>query len=79
MNPLVSIVIPVYNAQRFIAQTLDSVILQNTSRWEAIVVDDGSTDASSSMRLSMPREIGAFVCIPNPMPESPLLGIVDSR
>jgi peptidoglycan/xylan/chitin deacetylase (PgdA/CDA1 family)/GT2 family glycosyltransferase/ubiquinone/menaquinone biosynthesis C-methylase UbiE len=40
----VSVVIPAYNAQETIALTLESVIAQTFSHWEAIVVDDGSTD-----------------------------------
>ncbi len=44
MNPLVSIVIPIYNRAHLIGETLKSVINQTYSNWECIVVDDGSTD-----------------------------------
>lgn len=43
-NPIVSVVIPAYNAQETISRTLASLIAQSLTEWEAIVVDDGSTD-----------------------------------
>ena len=45
-NDLISVIIPVYNAERFVAQTLDSVLEQTYENWEAILVNDGSTDNS---------------------------------
>lgn len=44
MKPLVSILIPAYNAQEWIADTLRSAVSQTWDRKEIIVVDDGSTD-----------------------------------
>ena len=44
--PHVSIVIPLYNAEPFIVETLESVREQSFTDWEAVVVDDGSTDRS---------------------------------
>jgi len=41
---LVSVVIPAYNASAFIGDALDSLIRQSDRDWEAVVVDDGSTD-----------------------------------
>jgi glycosyltransferase involved in cell wall biosynthesis len=45
-NPLVSIVIPSYNREVLITETLDSLLTQSYTNWEAIIVDDGSTDNS---------------------------------
>lgn len=45
-KPLVSIVIPLYNRLVFIEETLQSLVRQTYKHWEAIVVDDGSTDGS---------------------------------
>lgn len=42
--PLVSIVVPVYNAGPFISETLDSLLAQSYSALDIIVIDDGSTD-----------------------------------
>ena len=44
MSELVSVIVPSYNCAEYIAETLSSLRAQSYSRWEAIVVDDGSTD-----------------------------------
>ena len=46
MSPLVSILIPCYNAAPWLAATLDSALAQTHPRTEIIVVDDGSSDHS---------------------------------
>lgn len=49
MNSLVSIIIPVYNVERYLRRCLSSVIAQSYSRLEIILIDDGSTDSSGSI------------------------------
>ncbi len=44
--PKISIIIPVYNCEKYITETLDSVIRQTFDDWEAICIDDGSKDNS---------------------------------
>lgn len=46
MRPLVSILIPCYNAERWIGQAIESALAQTWSEKEIIVVDDGSMDRS---------------------------------
>lgn len=46
MNPKYTIIVPVYNVGRWVAECLDSVLNQQVADWECICVDDGSTDDS---------------------------------
>ena len=43
-NPLISIIIPVFNREKLIIRTLESVKNQTYTNWECLIVDDGSTD-----------------------------------
>lgn len=45
-NNLVSIITPIYNGERFVAQTIESVLAQTYTNWEMIIVNDGSRDNS---------------------------------
>lgn len=53
MNPLVSIITPSYNSAKFIAETIQSVQNQTYKKWEMIIVDDGSSDETESVVLSI--------------------------
>lgn len=45
-SPLISVIIPVYNREKYIADAVESVIRQTYPHWELIIVDDGSTDGT---------------------------------
>ncbi|MFI3296359.1 MAG: glycosyltransferase family 2 protein [bacterium] len=45
-NPLISIIIPIYNSELYLERCLKSVLSQSFSSYEVILVDDGSTDSS---------------------------------
>jgi glycosyltransferase involved in cell wall biosynthesis len=53
-NSPISVVIPVYNGERFLAAALESVFAQTTLPAEVVVVDDGSTDASVAVARTFP-------------------------
>jgi glycosyltransferase involved in cell wall biosynthesis len=49
---LVSVTIPFYNAERFLGETIESVLAQNYAAWELLLVDDGSIDGSTKIAQS---------------------------
>ena len=49
MNPLITIVIPVFNAEKYLKQCIDCVVAQTYDNYEIIIINDGSTDKSGEI------------------------------
>jgi succinoglycan biosynthesis protein ExoO len=62
MSPLVSVIIPAWNAQHYIEHAVRSVLSQSLESFEIIIVDDGSTDETRRVITSI-RDPRVFLCV----------------
>lgn len=74
-HPTVSVVMPAYNARRFIGEAIQSVLDQTYGAWQLIVVDDASTDDTAEIVASYRRNDERISYVRNPGN----LGVVHSR
>ena len=49
MRPFVSVVMPSYNAEKYISEAIQSVIAQTYENWELLIIDDCSTDSTANI------------------------------
>lgn len=64
--PAVSVIMPAYNAQRFLEQAVRSVMAQTYPDWELIIIDDCSTDATAAIAGELAREDSRIHVLRNP-------------
>jgi glycosyltransferase involved in cell wall biosynthesis len=60
MNPIISIIIPCYNSEFTLQTTLESVISQDFQDWEALIINDGSTDTTEEIALKWVEKDNRF-------------------
>src|SRR4051812_6975653 len=59
-SPLVSVIVPAFNDERYLGEALKSALAQDYANKEIIVVDDGSTDSTPQILSTFSREIRVF-------------------
>jgi glycosyltransferase involved in cell wall biosynthesis len=69
-NPTVSVIIPVLNMRRYLADAVESVYSQTATDWELILIDDGSDDGSVELALQYVQRDPARVRVLAPSPGS---------
>src|SRR5687768_1555420 len=62
---MISVVMPVYNGERFVSQAVDSVLGQTFRDFEFLIVDDGSTDHTPEILRAFERRDGRVRVIQN--------------
>ena len=60
---ILSIIIPIYNAEKFIKACLESIVIQNKDNMEIILVNDGSTDSSLKICEEIKENIDNIVLV----------------
>lgn len=68
MKELVSIVMPVHNAERYLEEAIRSVMTQTYPHWELLVIDDASTDRSMDIASALAAEDARIKIHKNPAP-----------
>ena len=63
---MISVIIPAYNAQAYLRECLESVLAQSFSDWEAIIVDDGSTDSTREIAAGFTVRDSRFRLVSTP-------------
>ncbi len=58
LYPAISVIIPLYNAERYVADCLNSLLAQTFQNFEVIIVDDCSTDSSCAVVESFVERFG---------------------
>ena len=66
VNPAISLIIPVYNVEKYLRKALTSVVNQSFKDVEVIIVNDGSTDESLNIIKEFEKSYNNFIVINQP-------------
>ena len=62
MNSLVSIIMPAYNCEKYINESIDSILNQSYQNFELLISDDCSTDSTKKLLIAIKiRELNDFI------------------
>lgn len=59
-QPLISVIVPIYNVEKYVRKCLDSLVAQTLREIEVICIDDGSTDRSGEIADEIARDDARF-------------------
>jgi glycosyltransferase involved in cell wall biosynthesis len=62
-NDLISVIVPIYNNEIYLRKCLDSILSQTFANWEAILVNDGSTDGTGKIIDEYAKKDSRFIAI----------------
>lgn len=62
-NGLISVIVPIYNNEIYLRECLDSILAQTFTNWEAILIDDGSTDNTGKIIDEYAKKDSRFIAI----------------
>lgn len=66
MNPVFSVIIPLFNREKLVVDTITSLLAQTETQWEAIIVDDGSTDNSREVVRKYAEQYPKIILLERP-------------
>ena len=62
MNDLITIVVPVYNVEKYLPHTLESICGQTYTNLQILLIDDGSTDGSGAICDEYQQKFPNWIC-----------------
>ena len=70
MEPKISIIVPVYNVEKYLERCVESILKQTMTNFELILIDDGSSDTVDKYVMSYHVKMLVFECFISQMEES---------
>jgi teichuronic acid biosynthesis glycosyltransferase TuaG len=65
-EPLVSVIMPAFNAESYLAESVCSVLNQSYTKWELVIIDDGSTDRTADVAQALSSADSRIKCFSQP-------------